>query len=101
MSSMKCICPLCKLDAAASDIDSGNRARVYCERCTPFDVTRRVSQWLRDSPTVRREQLSAMAKAAPEGKLLVLTYGEQIFANYENREPKVDRPAPDWLREEQ
>lgn len=97
MTSITFPCPLCQAAAHASDIDIGNRARIYCQKCSRFDVTKRVFDWLKESSSERRAHLSRMAKAAPPGKILILTYKEQVNANYEEWVSKEDRPAPEWL----
>lgn len=94
MATSECICPLCHDGAAASDIDHDNRARVYCARCTTFDLTRSVHENLVGSTAAYREHLCGLARRAPSGSLLVIT---KDGCGYEDKETKVDRPAPDWL----
>lgn len=90
-------CPLCRGAAAASDIDGGMRARVYCDRCTAFDITRMAQDEIAAAPRERQAALSGRARAAPAGQLLVITREASGGASYEARESKADRPAPPWL----
>lgn len=90
-------CPLCHGAAAASDIDGGMRARVYCERCTIFDITRMAHDEIAAAPPERLAALSERARAAPAGELLVITRQLSGGATYEAKDSKADQPAPSWL----
>lgn len=90
-------CPLCRGAAAASDIDSDMRARVYCDRCTVFDITRMAHDEIAAAPAEHLAALSDRARAAPAGELLVIARRLSGGATYEARESKADRPAPSWL----
>ena len=94
MGPTQCICPLCHQNADASDIDYDNRARVYCSGCSAYDITKFAFQGLTGSKVDHRNRLIGLAKAAPPGKILVIT---QAGAAYKIKQPKADRPAPDWL----
>lgn len=87
-------CPLCSADAHASDIDLGNRARLYCPDCSTYDLTKSGFEKLVGSSTAHRHALSQRAKAAPAEKVLVIT---RDGAAYEVKKSKADRPAPAWL----
>ena len=94
MTVSKCQCPLCSAEARASDIDFGNRARVYCPTCTTYDLTESAYKNLASSSRARVQTLVQRVKAAPTGKLLVIT---RDGAAYEHMDSKDDRPAPSWL----
>jgi hypothetical protein len=91
----RCLCPLCGGNAEASDIDHNNRARIYCDSCTPFDITRTGhSKISGPDAALRAKDLARYAQSTPAGKILAIT---AEGAAYEERQSKPDRPAPDWL----
>jgi hypothetical protein len=76
----------------------GNRARIYCDQCSAFDITERAFKKIIEASDAYRKRLSQKAKTAPEGKLLVVLVNQnEVNENYELRESKTDRPAPQWL----
>jgi hypothetical protein len=94
MAVSQCKCPLCASISHASDIDHGNRARVYCPNCSAYDITKLALKRLVNSSLTLCQSLGRQAKAAPGGKILDIT-GDG--AAYEDKQPKPDRPAPAWL----
>ena len=97
MGASACTCPLCRGNASASDIDYGNKVRIYCEHCTAYDLTRLGFRELTSSSNNRREALVDDARGAPLGKILVITKDFTSGITYEVKESKPDMPAPDWL----
>lgn len=95
MSCSPIECPICHQKAHGSDIDYGNRARIYCENCSTYDITRQGKIWL-DSLESNRELAQHKLKNIHENKILVIFVGESKF-RIENKESKSDRAAPDWL----
>lgn len=94
MPVSQCKCPLCKTEAHGSDIDFGNRARVYCPACSTYDITKSAFEELVVAAPDHRQAIAQRAKAAPAGKLLAIT---RDGSAYEDKEPKTDRAAPSWL----
>ena len=97
MGVTKVLCPLCNNKAAASDIDGGMRARVYCDTCTIFDITRMAFDEIASAPPEHLAGLSGLARTAPEHQVLVITRTQSGGSRYEAKESKADRSAPTWL----
>lgn len=94
MSVTSCQCPLCHGGAAASGFDGHERARVYCERCATFDLTKAARSALAGAGEARLAELAGLARNPPEGKLLEIS---RAAVAYVPKEALKDRPAPDWL----
>ena len=95
MGVSQCMCPLCQGNANASDIDLGNRVRIYCSSCSAtYDITKFAYEGLKDSNLDHRKALIAQAKQAPPREVLVIS---KDGAAYETKKSKADNPAPDWL----
>lgn len=70
MSTQKC--PLC--ERIASFESHGLRRRLFhCEHCIDFIISNNAEGRLIGSQKQGKDQLSAMARVAPEGKVLVIT----------------------------
>ena len=100
MSVSACLCPLCNQIANASDIDMGNRARVYCDQCSIYDITEGgLKEFVSSVGQARRDELAQLARDASSGSVLVIIKSANGGVHYEDKESKADRPAPHWLPE--
>jgi len=76
----------------------GNRARVYCDRCSTYDITEAGrKEFVSSVSQAQRDKLADMAPDAPSGKVLVIIKAASGGVHYEDKESKADKPAPHWL----
>jgi hypothetical protein len=76
----------------------GNRARVYCDRCSIYDITEAgMKEFVTSVDQAQREKLADMARVAPVGKVLVIIKATSGEVHYDDKESKADKPGPNWL----
>jgi hypothetical protein len=85
-------CPRCEGRAFVSQYDAGNRARVYCDSCSTYDITRPGFKELIDKSVQERQKKNSIA---PEGKIVEFRRGMSVTKKVA---PIVDRPRPDWFQ---
>lgn len=97
MPTTDCLCPLCDRVVPASDVDAGNRARIYCVSCSDYEITMAGLRYIRDASPDPRELLKGKARNAPPGSILVIAKDSRGNERFESRTSKRDTVAPDWL----
>lgn len=80
-------CPLCDNSATYNLADHKNIRAYRCEKCGCFGISRRAEDLVRDQGENTRVHLSEMARNAPVGQYLRMTYtltkeGIQLVTEY-------------------
>ena len=66
-------CPLCERMASFEARDFGRRKAFLCEHCAEYIISNAAEARIQSAPTDWKDKLSARAKAAPNGKVLLIT----------------------------
>ena len=84
-------CPRCEGRAFVSQYDAGNRARVYCDSCSTYDITRLGFKELIDKPVLERLKVNTFA---PKGKIVILKQEKSVTEDFFSL---VDSSPPAWF----